>query len=297
MPTALITPAQQIIFNEALESYSPIFRDVCYSITGAQGYTDLGWLGAPTGLEPYTGTPNIQLAVNEYHHIVRTNKWERTLALGNTPGRTIDDAAIARATQDLAYEVAQQFDRDVMTMLVNGTSSTATFDGTAFFANSRSAPFAAIDNIVSATGVTITTLAADLSSAITQMSLFKADNGDTYINSTDGGWIIVAPMALKSVFEYLLNAQTISGTTNLNTSKNFRLITSPVLDAASTSNWYLLKVDNNVRRPLMYVETSQVIQNSFDRLNPTDLASPSGVQVYCDYTFAYGDFRKAVRVA
>lgn len=295
MATNVLSPEVKIIFQESLESSPQIFRSICAQIANAQGVHNAAWLGSPTALTPYTGRQNIVTSLPKYTYSIHTKRWEITHALDNTPGRTLDQPAIDRVASDLSIEVLQMFDRAAMDLIVAGTSALA-FDGVAFFANSRTSgtPFADVDNIQDGTGITIEQLRVDLASARATMTKFKADNESTFINTNDSGWVIVAPVALDENFRYLLNAQMISGTSNI--TRNVALITSPVLDATDANDWYLLKIDNPFRRPLMYVETQAPMISFIDKIEPTDMASSSGIQAYCDFGFGYGDFRKAIKV-
>lgn len=127
------------------------------------------------------------------------------------------------------------------------------FDGTALFANDRTAikGSAAIDNLISATGQTLATINTDLGSAMTQMLGLKDRNGRPF--NPNPSYLVLCPPQLFNIFLQLSQNEFIYNGSSMVSNTYKGLIEVKVISYQSTSDndWYLVNKASPVK-PLIY---------------------------------------------
>ena len=152
-----------------------------------------------------------------------------------------------------------------------GTSNTA-YDGVAFYGTTHkyaNAGSNAINNIVSATGTTVTALYADMQTAVARMKTFK-DNQGRLLNPQIGmgakNLVVHCPAALELPFRQLVTASmvpiavpvTTSGTAAAPVQGNIlggvaEILGDGYFDGTSASAWYLHYVAKKAR-PFVFIQ-------------------------------------------
>lgn len=144
-------------------------------------------------------------------------------------------------------------DKMVNDLIAGGASGTA-FDGTAFFSatrpNIKSA--AALNNIATGTGTSLSQLRADLNTAISQLYGFKDINGYTF-NQAGGRLAIVCPRHLYFLFQEIVNPMMIvsDGSQIFSGFKGIADVVVNDLQSQADNDWYLVNTGNTFK-PFIY---------------------------------------------
>lgn len=292
MAKTIYDPALEIVFLSSLKDRPRLSDPFCTvkTISGREPslpqLIDLASIGEILALVEYEGTQNIQHTIKDITYSVRTAVWERTIKLATKDMNGADAALVS----SLATQVKAQQDAAFFAALI---ANAATYDGTALLASSRSGDFAAINNIVSATGTDIDYLAADLDSAINLLYDMKSANG-TQVNVDDSGLVILTPVELRGKFKQLVAAETIAATTNnYFGGLGIEVVASPLLTTAN--DWYLMKLDDPDRRPFVRVDVAEPTVAPVEP-SPTNNLDIAGIQAWANYAFAPYDFMKIIGV-
>jgi phage major head subunit gpT-like protein len=133
-------------------------------------------------------------------------------------------------------------DKLINTLRVAGLTTGLAFDGTLFFAADR--PLlkgtAAINNIVTKTGVTLATVAANLSSAMVQMTDLRDKNGDSF--NDDPKFLVYIPLVLQPIFTVLRDADLVdfgAGSVTNPYKKSFDIIINKA-QLSTDTDWCLI---------------------------------------------------------
>lgn len=257
------------------------------------------WFGTVPKMEDVThGSPSLG-GLEKYNFSITNKVYKAALEVQRTALEDDKLGMVQPRLRQLGPEAARHPGELIMSLFESNGDA---YDGTAFFANSRTlGDSGTIDNIVAATGVTVATFQADLNTARAQMGRFKDDRGRPMMLRANG---IIVPPELYTVAWLALNA-------NLGAGKNdmvppasggsfqaagYTVIENPYL--TDTADWYLVNLDG-AARPFIFQ----------DRLAPsmegiTTPTTESGIlldkflyTVRARYNVGYGDPRYAVKVA
>lgn len=285
--------AIETVFLTSLQAANPFYADLCTKkdITGrdfrASQTIDLASIGTPDRLVPYSGTPHKQRSIRNISYTLRTEVWEHTMALEQTEDMNGADSDLAA---NFATVIADQLDEAFFSTVV---SNPIAYDGTKFFAASRTGAFAGNVNVKTPTGTDGEHILADLEASLKLLLSMKADNGKTQINRDLSKLAIMCPIQLWGVFQTILNSAVISATDNWVKGLNIKLYPTPMLSSAT--DWYLFSLDNSLRLPFASVFVKEPVVDVVEPDQTNKLARP-GLQGYCNYGFAAWDFNKAILV-
>lgn len=294
--TAALRTNIQAIFNKALGDKAAKFeswKKIATIFNSTSDKEEYNWLGQVPSLKEWTD--NRQLSGLKPHNYTLTNRdWESTLEvmrnaladdkLGQIPTRV-------RSMVDAYY---RGIIREVFSLLDYGATSTATFDGTAFFADTRVIGGSNnIDNLLSgAYSGSATEVRAALSAAAALFAAFTDENGEYLGLMPD---LVVCSPKMQPIIQEAIRPD-YAGAKRPEAQYVQDIVVSPWIDA-DADDWYLCCTTEEVK-PIIFQNRQNPQVVSLDK--PDSYANFMSKKLYygvdARFEVGFGDPRTAVKV-
>lgn len=253
----------------------------------AEVYT---WIGTVPRMQEWKDKRQVQQIKGEESYTLTNIHYEASIQVDKDTFQDDKLKMIEPRIRQLADEAARHPDELVFTQLDGGETLTA-YDGTAFFANTRTIGNSSnIDNLLAATGQTEANIRTDIGLAYVAMNLFQDDKGRPMGLKPDT--IVCSPELIMTIEAALLN---LSGTEKRPESRLIKnIIVSPWIDGDAT-DWYLL-CTNRPTKPIFVQERQKP---EFTGVTNPEIAFMDNQYYYgVDYrgVVGYGDPRYAVKI-
>lgn len=259
------------------------------------------WFGTPPKMQDVSHDGVVLQGLTKYNFTIENGLYKAALEVERTALEDDKLGLITPRLRQLGPEAARHPGELIFDLFASNPTA---YDGTAFFANSRTdGDSGTIDNIIAGTGTSVAQFQADLASARTQMLRFKDDRG-RIMNLRPN--VLVIPPELNQVAFQALNFDLGAGKQDAVApasadgmwSKNgYTVIENPQLTDAN--DWYALAVGSGeAEKPFVFQ----------DRISPqlegiTSPTTETGVlldkfiyTVRGRYAVGVAEFRRAVKI-
>jgi phage major head subunit gpT-like protein len=292
-PDELITKGVRAELAALMEPPNPIWERYCERVTSNTKTEAYAWSGTLPRPRKYVDQRTVQ-GMRAYDFSITNEKWELTFIINRDHWEDDQTGQIQSRVREAALPWAAEKNEEFKNLLVNGATSTATYDGSTFFHATRTdGESGTIDNNLTSAAATGTIpTSAEFMTGVkdskTQMLKFKDDMGRPWTNMVEL-WTIVPP-AYEHAAREGLNATVISQTSNVFQGMS-GLDVYPYL--TSEAIMYVCAL-NGPRKPFVYQERTALEIVILD--STEDFAENEGLKVLCRqrFKFAYGEFRAAI---
>ncbi len=302
----LIVKGVMTNFHEGMESVPSIWQNHCMitdSTTATERYVWPGQLPRP---REYVNGRQIQ-ELRDFTYNIENSEYELTILLDRNYVEDDQTGLMMQRVRECGEAWAEFKEYQFSTLLTGGASSTSTYDGTAFYADSRTiGDSAAIDNNLGGAAATSTIpTAPELISAINTtkatMLRYQSDKGTPYNAGAIRNLRVIVPptfeapcleatVATTLPFEGTSTSVTSASKTNVFTN----LFTFDVSPHLSSDALMYVNAVGGTRKPFVHQKRTELeihISNSEE-----EIIRNKGYLVQCRqrYVFAYGEPRRSV---
>jgi phage major head subunit gpT-like protein len=226
-------------------SVSPGLLNVAMNNPSSGAAEDYPWVGAMPIVREWLGEVTAE-EIQDYDYVIKNRDYVASVIISQNHIDDDQTGVLSTLSQQLARRILRHPEKLISDAIINGDSLTA-YDGVAFFSNVSGAR--KIDNILAGTGITLSTMEADLAKAVAAMAKFTDDKGEVLGIRGD---TIVCPIAMEPNFRRLVQSiadPTATGGTNTFNPYNgrFTVIGDPRLDADDANDWYLFATNEPVK--------------------------------------------------
>lgn len=297
-------------FHEGMESVPSIYPNHCQTINSTTATEQLVWPGQLPRPREYVNGRQIQ-EIRDFTYSVANSEYELTFLLGRKHLED-DQTGLMMARARECGEAWQEYKEYLFaTMVVAGGTSTATYDGNKFYADSGDArtigDSATIDNVTTSAAATSTIPTVDelldtVSTVKATMMRFQSDQGQPYNSGAIRNLRLIVPPTYEKPCMQAKHATTIpvQGTSTSATSSTVTNVFTSLFDfdvsphLSSDAIMYVNAV-GGVRKPFVYQErTALEIHMSS---STEEMIRNNGLLVQCRqrFVFAYGEPRRSVQ--
>lgn len=246
------------IFNTEFEAASSVegWSAISTKITSSDETETYTWFGQVAKMENVTHGPATKNGLNRYNFSITNEEFQSLQEVERAAFERDKLNLIAPRIGNMGVEAAR-YPGELIFQLPEDNPTA--FDGTAFFANTRTIGASAnIDNIVAQTGVTVAAFITDLDTAQGTMALFQDDRGRPM--RKQGNVIMCHPTMRGAIWQALnrvagdgvLSPVPPASNGGVFTASGYTVIPNPYLTDAG--DWYLFHVGAGVDRPFIYQE-------------------------------------------
>ena len=228
----------RVEFNKAMSgvlsgnAYAQLFDAAATVVPSTNNNEKYGFLGDVPVVKEWIGDKTYG-ALEDYDYTITNKDWYSGIAIDRNEIEDDNLGAIPARIQTLVAALRRYQGQLIANLLVNGTTGTA-YDSSAMYAN-RTAPN---DNLLSGTGITLATIAADIASMRAAMMKFQSDTGEVLGILLD---TIIVPPELEYVMRQAVTSTVdpaLTGNANANPINSWikNIIVLP--NASDATDWY-----------------------------------------------------------
>jgi len=256
------------------------------SLTEKETYA---WLGTVPKMSEWVDE-RVQHGLLGHDYTITNKHYEATLSVKRDALEDDKYGLIKPRVMQLAQEAARHPDELTFSLLDDGQTGLA-YDGTAFFANSRTIGDSAnIDNLISAAGQTEANIRTDIGNAYKLMGLYQDDRGRPMGLIPDT--IVCSPELVGTIVSALKPG--VSGVERWESSVIKQIIVSPWIDGDAT-DWYVL-CTKAVLKPIFFQNRKKPEFTALDSPTSENVFMRNNILYGVDarYNVGYGDPRTAI---
>jgi phage major head subunit gpT-like protein len=279
------------IYNSTLPAYQTIAMEV-ESNTQTEVHT---WLGAIPTVKEWVSERSIE-RLSAFEYAVVNRDWEMTIEI---PRNAIEDDRIGQFRPVIEMMARQARNHPSMLVMQIFRDNPVGYDNQPLFStNHQEGQSGVQSNIVAGSGTTLAQIIDDLDQASARFASFKDDRGNPIMIAGQPLDIthVMAPPALKGVFETIARAEMIQNTTN-KWQGRIEVITNPYLTDAN--DWYALCLAHPFKPVLVQMRRPATIQDFDSEVAAYELFHRKRFLIGVDgrYAVAPAFWQTAIRVS
>ena len=285
-------------FNAAMETAPNVWQDHAQQIPSDTGTETHVWTGTLPEPREFISGRNFG-GIRDFTFDIANKTYELSYLINRESMEDDRHGLVNKRTMEAAQVWATFKDKQLATLLEAGDTSTATYDGTALFADTRTIGGSAnIDNsltraVTASTNLTSAEAGLVMQDAFTALAGFQDDHGRAGYNASSMQQlrVIAHPQYVRGFTEFLESTQL----SNSDNPWGKGLAQLDILNylTAATVTLYVHAVGSPTRA-VVYQERTPLEIEVFN--GTQDVALNNGVMVLCRqrYCFAYGEPRRAI---
>jgi len=296
MTTAMRTNVRAI-FLKSLGELAPEFdawKKIATVIPSTGDKEEYDWLGASPPMNEWKDKRQLH-GLRPLSYTLINQDWEDTLEIDRNAFKDNKLGHIPMRVRGLTRSYLKRILEEVFSKLDDGDSDTATFDSTAFFADTRTIGASAnIDNKLSgAYSGSGAEIRAGLAAAYEKMATYQDDWGKPLGLEPDT--IVCAPEMVIAIKDALW-VPGVAGTKRPEADFVKEIVKSPWINADAT-DWYVLCTTEEIK-PIIFQDRQKPEVTSLDKPDDQDNFMKKTIYYGIDarFTVGYGDPRTAVKI-